>query len=130
MQRIHPYALSLTAALAIVIVSVIPVPEIKMIENVNLIDKWAHFVMYGGLACVVYFDYYRLHRERVFGWCLAVMAVVGPTLLGAALEWVQANLTTCRSGEWLDAVANATGAVLAIPLGIGVVRPLVRRLHL
>jgi hypothetical protein len=35
------------------------------------------------------------------------------------MELAQRYLTTCRSGEWLDVLANSTGVVLATLIGIG-----------
>ena len=37
----------------------------------------------------------------------------GDTSLGGGLELAQKYLTTCRSGEWLDFMANSAGVVLA-----------------
>ena len=38
--------------------------------------------------------------------------IVLPSCLGGILELVQAYLTTCRSGEWLDVIADTIGAVI------------------
>ena len=38
--------------------------------------------------------------------------------MGGILELMQAYLTTCRSGEWLDFVANTIGVCLGTVLGL------------
>ncbi len=112
------YFWSLLATLCIVVVSVIPVPEIKDLGDVPLIDKWVHFVMYGGLSCAVWFDICR-HRLKVGFWAVVCMTFLYPIFIGGAMELVQAHLTTCRSGDWLDFVANTVGVVIAVPIGLG-----------
>ena len=37
--------------------------------------------------------------------------------MSGLLELAQEYLTTCRSGEWLDLLANTTGATLTYVLG-------------
>ncbi len=113
------YPLTLLAALAIVTLSLIPVPEIKPLEGVGLLDKWAHMLMYGGLVCIMWWEYLRNHKRLNAG-RLFVCAFLAPILLGGMLELAQRYLTTCRSGEWLDFVANTTGVVLATLLSLAV----------
>ena len=112
------YPLALLTALAIAILSVIPIPEVKKLENVSLLDKWVHMLMYGTLCCIIWWEYLRSH-ERLNARRLAVGAFLTPILMGGVLELVQCYLTTCRSGEWLDFLANSTGVVLATLIGIG-----------
>ncbi|MCR4920582.1 MAG: VanZ family protein [Bacteroidaceae bacterium] len=111
------YPLTLLVALAIILLSLIPVPEIKPLEGVSLLDKWAHMLMYGGLVCIIWWEYLRNH-ERLDTGRLFVCAFLAPILMGGMLELAQRYLTTCRSGEWLDFAANTTGVVLATLLGI------------
>jgi VanZ family protein len=40
-------------------------------------------------------------------------------LLGGLMELVQAYLTTCRSGDWIDFEADAIGAVLGVAICMG-----------
>lgn len=108
---------TLIASVAIIIVSLIPIPEMKPLENIPLMDKWTHFVMYGGLACAAWFDIYRSKAQvpmtrKIF------LAIVYPTLLGGLMELAQAHLTTCRNGDWLDFIANTIGVAIAIPIGL------------
>lgn len=102
--------MTIIVAVAITILSTIPVPEVKPLEDVPFFDKWVHFVMYGGLAMAVWLDLWRLRGRP--SWSFAAATFVGASVLGGLLELVQAYLTTCRSGDWLDFWADAFGALL------------------
>ncbi len=105
------YPFSLLLALCIVVVSLVPIPETPL-EDIPFYDKWTHFLMYGTLSLVVWWEYLR-RGERV-KWTEAVaVAVVAPVVLSGLLELAQAYLTTCRSGDWLDFAANSVGVALA-----------------
>lgn len=114
MKATYPkrYPLSNVVATAIVILSLIPIPEVPQLENISLLDKWVHMVMYGGLCMVIWWEY--LHQHRSIHWRRALVgAVLLPVALGGGLELAQKYLTTCRSGEWLDFLANSVGVGLA-----------------
>lgn len=114
MKATYPkrYPLSNVVATAIVILSLIPIPEVPQLENISLLDKWVHMVMYGGLCVVIWWEYLRQHRS--IHWHRALVgAVLLPVALGGGLELAQKYLTTCRSGEWLDFMANSVGVGLA-----------------
>ena len=117
---------TLIASLAIIIASLIPIPEIKPLEDLPLMDKWTHFVMYGGLACAAWFDIHR-SKAQVPTTGKILLAIVYPILLGGLMELAQAYLTTCRNGDWLDFIANTIGAVIAIPIGAAMKRVLAIR---
>ena len=110
MTQIRNYKYSILVALAIIILSTIPVPEVKPLEEVPLIDKWVHFLMYAALSASMWLDRKLLHLPISASYFIFMLLL--PSLLGGLLELVQAYLTTCRSGEWLDAVADAIGAVI------------------
>ena len=110
MTQIRNYKYSILVALAIIILSTIPVPEVKPLEEVPLIDKWVHFLMYAALSASMWLDRKLLHLPISASYFILTLLL--PSLLGGLLELVQAYLTTCRSGEWLDAVADAIGAVI------------------
>lgn len=105
-------AITLLTTVAIVLLSLLPMPEYLPLADVSMIDKWTHFIMYGGLAWVAYIENRNAGLLRRL-----VVALVFPILLGGLLELLQDWLTTCRSGEWLDFAADAVGAVLGYGLG-------------
>ena len=115
------YPLALLIALVITTLSLIPIPEVKELENISLLDKWVHMLMYATLCCVIWGEYLHSHA-RLNAKRLAVGAFLLPILMGGMLELAQRYLTTCRSGEWLDFLANSTGVVLATLMGMLVAR--------
>jgi VanZ family protein len=88
--------------------------------GVAALDKWAHAGAY--LAVALSFAYARLPqrgREDVLVWLAAVA-------FGAGVELLQAPLAT-RALDPVDALANATGATLALVAWIAVRRVRARR---
>ena len=111
------YPITFLLAFAIVLLSLLPIPDVRMPVEVPLVDKWTHMVMYGVLTLVIWLEYLRAHRlmRRLR---LLLLAFLAPIAMGGALELMQAYLTTCRSGEWLDFVANSIGAVVGAGCGL------------
>ena len=60
-KKIKNYPLSSILVVAIWVVCLIPIPETPL-NDVCLIDKWTHFVMYGSLTSVIWFEYIRRHK--------------------------------------------------------------------
>lgn len=111
------YPFSLLLAVVIVILSLAPIPDIKLAEDVPLADKWTHMVMYGALTLVIWFDYKGAHKRLNSG-KLLLFAFLAPIAMGGLLELAQAYLTTCRSGDWLDFVANSIGVCIGTVCGL------------
>ena len=120
-QYLHRYPITILLILVIVLLSLLPIPEIKMAEQVPLADKWTHMVMYGVLTFVIWIDYRRSHRQYN-AWRLLVFAFIAPIAMGGILELMQAYLTTCRSGEWFDFIANTIGVCIGTALGMLVMK--------
>ena len=116
-KYLRRYPLALLVTVVIVLLSLLPIPEMKRMEGIPLIDKWTHMLMYGVLTLVIWLEYRRSH-QRWTTWKLLFFAFLAPIALGGALELVQAYLTTCRSGEWLDFAANSIGVCLGSALGL------------
>ena len=110
MKWIRRYKYSVLVALVIIILSTIPIPEVKPLEGVPLIDKWVHFVMYASLSIAMWIDQKNVHQPLSPTFYL--LMIVLHSCLGGILELVQAYLTTCRSGEWLDVIADTIGAAI------------------
>lgn len=112
-QKIRKYPFSTLCIAVIWVLSLAKMPEVE-VPGVELSDKWAHFIMYGGLCGVIWIEYLRSHSR---GKCSAVRLFVGvwllPVIMGGLLELLQAYCTTTRSGDWLDFAANTIGVTLA-----------------
>ena len=115
------YPFTLLLAVCIVLLSLLPIPDVRLAQQVPLADKWTHMVMYGVLTLAIWFDYRRAHRQYDI-WRLVTFAFLAPIAMGGILELMQAYLTTCRSGEWLDFVANTIGVCLGSIMGILIMR--------
>lgn len=114
---VKEYIWTTLVTVGIVVLSTIPIPENPPLEDVPLIDKWVHMVMYGGLVFVMWFD--RVVRsDKKIGWKNYLFMFLYATILGGLMELVQAYLTTCRSGDWIDFEADAIGAALGVGLSI------------
>ena len=112
------YLLTTIVSLAIVVLSTIPIPEEAPLNGVPLIDKWVHMVMYGGLLFVMWVDHVVRGKKR-FSWNARIIMLLYAIVLGGAMELVQAYLTTCRSGDWIDFEADAIGAAVGCLLCMG-----------
>ena len=78
-------------------------------------DKLVHFCMYAGISTLTWAEYGRCHttaetRPVLLG------AVLAPILMGGLVELAQAYLTTYRTGDWFDFLANALGVLAASAL--------------
>lgn len=124
LKYITRYPFTLITAFAIVLLSLLPFPDIPAVEDIAFADKWTHMVMYGGLCTVIWFEYLRSHRDFSLRW-VTLFGWLCPIIMSGLLELAQAYLTTCRNGDWWDFLANSIGACLAFVLGYGVQRHII-----
>ena len=90
-------------------------PPTTELANVRFIDKWAHLLMYGSLAFVLWMEDWRV-RKASPSMPRALALYIGPVAMSGLIELAQAYCTTDRSGDWLDLAANAIGALAGIVL--------------
>lgn len=86
------------------------------------LDKIMHSMMYLGLCSLLWFEHLRVSPHVRWGHFLP-LGVVAPIAMSGIIELAQAFLTDSRSGDWWDFAANTAGVLLAIPLGVCLVRP-------
>ena len=111
------YPLSTALALVIWVLCLAPTLPETPLDNVRLIDKWTHLVMFGSLTAVIWWEYLRRHRT-LHAARLFLLAFVAPVVMGGLVELAQAYCTGGRrSGEWLDFFADALGVVLGTLVG-------------
>lgn len=113
MKLVRNYLFTTIVSVAIVVLSTIPIPENPPLGDVPFIDKWVHFVMYAGLSLVMWVDRVWMGKKAPTKLFL-LMAFLFPAVLGGLMELVQAYLTTCRSGDWIDFEADVVGALLGV----------------
>lgn len=75
-------------------------------------DKLVHASAYF-LFCIIWFLYLYLSKQsRTFKRALSI-AIIWSLLYGMVIELLQLELTTYRTGDFLDMLANSTGILLA-----------------
>ncbi len=117
------YKLSSVAYILVFIASVVPIPDIKPLQDFNLLDKWVHFVMYGVLSLCVWWDIYHVRRTYDFTPKDLRRTTFYPIVFGGLIELVQRYCTNgFRSGDWIDFIANTIGVVLGFIIGFYIVR--------
>ena len=92
-------------------------PDYIELQSINFLDKWTHFVMYGGTCAVIWIEYLR-HHQSLNKQKLILWAWLAPTVMGGIIEIVQEQCTTNRSGEWLDFAADAVGVLIGAVIGL------------
>lgn len=110
--RRHP--ISVILILVIWYLSLFTPPKTEL-ANVRFIDKWAHLLMYGSLAFVLWMEDWRV-RKASPSMPRALALYIGLVAMSGLIELAQAYCTTDRSGDWLDLAANAIGALAGIVL--------------
>ena len=110
--RRHP--ISVILILVIWYLSLFTPPKTEL-ANVRFIDKWAHLLMYGSLAFVLWMEDWRV-RKASPSMPRALALYIGPVAMSGLIELAQAYCTTDRSGDWLALAANAIGALAGIVL--------------
>lgn len=113
---ITKYPLSILLICAIWIVCLIPIPETPL-DDVPMIDKWTHFVMYGSL-CTTIFGEYAYRNKTINKKRLATFGILWPCIMGGLIELAQAYLTGGnRSGDIMDWIANCIGVAIGTAIG-------------
>jgi len=96
----------------VTLLSLINTSKIKP-DNLPLIphsDKIVHFVMYFTLAFVFMFEYYIHHHKTI---TKVSKILVLPLIYGGIMEILQMSITSYRSGDWWDMLANTSGIISA-----------------
>jgi hypothetical protein len=118
MVNVKKYPFSCLCIALIWILSLIPFFPETPLNHVKFIDKWVHFVMYGGTFTVLWIEYTLKHKspdyEKLFFW-----AFLAPVAMSGLLEILQEYCTGgCRNGDWLDFAANSVGVTIAAVIGL------------
>lgn len=120
---IKKYPLSLIIIGAVIYLSFFKPPSTEL-NDIPYLDKIVHGCMYLGMSGMLWLEFLRAHRKHSSPmWHVWMGAFFCPVLFSGCIELLQAYATTYRGGDWLDFVANTTGAVLASLIGYFIVRP-------
>lgn len=112
------YPLSCLSAVGIWVLCLVPYFPETPLDDVSMVDKWTHIVLYAVLCVIVWAEYLRRHRTPNYH-RLLWGAVVAPAAMGGLIELAQAYLTFGhRSGEWLDFAADGVGVLVGAAIGM------------
>ena len=116
MKSIRKYPVSLFLIAAIWTVCLIPIPETPL-NDVPMMDKWTHFVMFGVLSLCIISEYVYRHRKPN-GWNVALVGMLLPFAMGGMIELAQAYCTGGnRSGDVMDWLADGIGVLIGAAIG-------------
>ena len=116
MKSIRKYPVSLFLIAAIWTVCLIPIPETPL-NDVPMMDKWTHFVMFGVLSLCIISEYVYRHRKPK-GLSVALVGMLLPFAMGGMIELAQAYCTGGnRSGDVMDWLADGIGVLIGAAIG-------------
>jgi VanZ family protein len=101
---------AIVSTLAVAVLSLGAVPKINTGLNLKSGDKYLHFIAYFTLCFLWYFAL----RKRLHRYLFRILVPVGLILYGIILEGLQSELTSYRTADVYDALANTAGVLGAM----------------
>lgn len=105
-------ALFIFTALSILFLSVMPNPPVPQTGILSW-DKVQHALAYASLASVAGWAFLPLVSPPMRAWRYALIFALG---YGVLMEVLQASLTSARSGDIADIIANTVGGLMVYGL--------------
>lgn len=102
--------LAILATLVLAFLSLSAIPKINLGLGIKSGDKYLHFTAYFGLSLLWYFALKERINKKVFKFFVPLALIV----YGIILEGLQSGLTTYRTGDIYDAMANTAGVIVAL----------------
>lgn len=102
--------IAIAVTVIIAVLSLSAVPKLNMELGIKSGDKYLHFIAYFVLSSLWYFALKNKISEKVF----KIFVPLGLILYGIILEGLQSGLTTYRTGDIYDAIANSAGVIVAL----------------
>ena len=96
--------IAVAITLSLVILSLIKIPAYNL--GVTHLDKWQHCFAYFVLSISWLIVFYKKKKKR--------LVVVCCILLGVIIEISQNTLTSYRTGDFYDVIANSLGVLLGL----------------
>lgn len=75
--------------------------------SISGIDKWGHGFAYFTLTISWLFTFYKKPRKKYY-------VIIACIIYGIIIEILQSKLTSYRTGDYLDILANTTGVLMAL----------------
>lgn len=116
----HPYYLlfftpALVWGIFILYFSLLPGPEVPRILH-EFDDKIIHGTIYFLSGSLIYLAFIRYNFSNSISRASLVITILVCIVFGAAIELLQYYLVENRTGDWMDFLANTTGAVASVLL--------------
>ena len=104
--------IAIAATVILAVLSLSALPKLNLSLGIKAGDKYLHFIAYFGLSILWYFALKDKINEKVF----KILVPLGLIFYGIILEGLQSGLTTYRTGDVYDAIANAAGVIVGMIL--------------
>jgi len=104
--------IAIVATVFLAILSLSAVPKLNLGLGIKAGDKYLHFIAYFGLSLMWYFALKDRINQKIF----KIFVPLGLIFYGIILEGLQSGLTTYRTGDIYDAIANTAGVIAALIL--------------
>jgi VanZ family protein len=109
--------IAIAVTVAIAVLSLSAVPKLNLELGIKSGDKYLHFIAYFVLSSSWYFAL----KDKISGKVFKIFVPLGLILYGIILEGLQSGLTTYRTGDMYDAIANTAGVIAALILFNGII---------
>jgi len=103
---------AIAATVFLAALSLSAIPKLNLNLGIKAGDKYLHFIAYFGLSLLWYFALRDRINQKVFKF----LVPLGLIFYGIILEGLQSGLTTYRTGDVYDAMANAAGVIVGMVL--------------
>lgn len=119
------YPFSILLILAVSYLSFFKPPS-TLLDKVTYFDKVVHVGMYITISGLLWFEFFRSHKDAKPLWHGWVGAVLLPVLYGGAVELLQEYMTSYRGGDLWDFLANTVGVALGTLLAFTLLKRWIR----
>lgn len=105
-------SIAVLATIGITALSLGTLPKLNLGIEIKSGDKYLHFAAYLVLSLLWYFALKKRLRRRFFQLAVPIALII----YGIILEGLQSGLTTYRTGDLYDALANSAGVIVGLLL--------------
>lgn len=102
--------LAILATIILGVLSLSAVPKLNLGLDIKSGDKYLHFIAYFGLSSLWYLALKDKIQKKLFNFFVPLVLI----LYGIILEGLQSGLTTYRTGDVYDAMANTAGVIVGL----------------
>lgn len=102
--------LAILATILIGVMSLSAVPKLNIGLGIKSGDKYLHFIAYFGLSTIWYIALKDKIQKRLYNFFVPLALI----FYGIILEGLQSGITTYRTGDIYDALANTVGVIVSL----------------